>query len=351
MIKALSSCTHMLQKLEIYTWPERRNVDEFEQIVSISRPLLSMRALVCLRMGALTLEAVEHLASLPSLESFTGCVRMFGTEQPSTILQFPSLKNATLGFHWTELPGFTIMLRCVVAPRLDTLEVEYFVPPGLSRAERPALPSASHLDELFTTLTKFKNLAMLDFELSQIGDYRYIWRDDACLSGAVLSRLFVLRNLRSLSMVRIPFDLHPHDIEAIVSAWPRIQYLRLGDMALGLKDRLESLLCVDDLRPIALNCAQLTTLGVALRIPAQYDQDPVPSPVESVCPLQWLHPGVQGVEFSIRDAAVLTNFFPDVRLDDFSEDIDQELEASRMTELIETMALMLKRQRQRLQRR
>ncbi|GJE85072.1 hypothetical protein PsYK624_011490 [Phanerochaete sordida] len=347
MLQATLPCAPVLQVLDAHTWPANRNVDHLEHIASISRPLLHMRALVRLWISAISLEAMEHLAFLPSLENLSCCVRMLGREQTSTKLQYPSLKHATLGVHWDELSEFTRMLDRMVAPRLNILTIEYFVPRALSRAERRALPSTSHLDALCAALATFTALVSLDVDLGDDGEFPHMWRHDACLNGTALSRLFVLRNLRSLVMMPIPFDLRPHDIEAIAAAWPEMQSLRVGDMAPGLEQRTESLLRVDDLLPIALHCTQLTMLGLPLRIPAQYDDDPIPGPVDSVCPLRSLHAGEQGVTFSVRDAAVLTTFFPGVIMEDYSEIDSRDIEALRMTVLIETMTLLVRRERER----
>ncbi|GJE85071.1 hypothetical protein PsYK624_011480 [Phanerochaete sordida] len=293
--------------------------DKPDYIKVVSLLVRSMRNLVTLQVDSLDAAAIRHLASLPGLEKLDFAIGSSsrGVLTQPTPLAVPALRTAKLGVDWTEFPNLTLFLKRLVAPALVDLVLEYHVP-EFSRSPTVQRPSTDHLDDLFTTLTRFRTLE--SFRIAQKGEKHHSFWYVAYADSTILSRLYVLEKLKTLDLCLVPCQIEASDLEDIATAWPSMVNLRLGDKASADSCGI----IVEDLLPFALHCPHLQALGLMIdspppEVPRRFAQ------MRSRSALEELYVGDHHVELSPEDVAVLVTLFP--RISGGDDWVDRTMQA------------------------
>lgn len=323
----LTSLTHLsydirpdAQYAHVFLKPPLRNLSVMfssrSSAVTLLKALSACAQTLCkLRLtklgdDTLTLDALDHFASLPTLKylSFEVSVPVALVDQfISTPLHFPALETVCFLTHWVNFESFGHLMHKISAPELQHLTIEFDTPEPFVQSRVPH-PSAAHVDYLFAAIAKFPSLTML--EICQCGTERRSMWHDARIDRSILSQLFQLQNLDSIDLSLIPITLSSLDMGAIASAWPNLMFLNLGDCA----GRGVPGIHIEDLVPFALQCPKLKTLGLSLKIPSPRKPQCELAVFQSTSALEQLYISDLGLRFSADDAVVLATLFPQARL-------------------------------------
>lgn len=299
------TCAHTLTRFAMDSIEPEATNEHTAQSEALSHAMCSLEKLKCCQVDTIHPKTLEYLGSLSLLTTLD--VQLHGS-LPSCPLPFPALEHLKVIYSTWQPILVIAFLEQIDSPYLDRLFIlanPYY--PYDSDPGRAIAPSEIH--DIVSSVTKFAELRTF-----HLHPHEFVWNLPK-RGFPILEMLLELQDLRNVWLKSMDICPSTMDIEAIISAWPTLQHLRLGDDQHD-PDWPSRSIRFEDLQLFAQRCPDLETLGLRVKVVPDYVYDSHGPPFgKSTSRVRDLYLGPIGMKGDFRRAATfLVCLFPHARV-------------------------------------